>query len=227
MKQKNVRRKKRKLNLRKVFFCLLILFFICVSIKKVTTLPIKNIYIENNEIISDQQIIEIAKINNYPPAFKSLSIMVKKRLLKNDYILDAQVYKKGFNQVYISVEENYPMFINRINNKTILYDGKEVEQKFTVPTLINVVPDTKYKSFVEKIRIVDQCILQRISEIEYAPNDVESNRFLFYMNDGNYVYITLDKFSSINSYLDIIKKFENKKGILHLDYGNHFTIIDN
>ena len=47
------------------------------------------------------------------------------------------------------------------------------------------------------------------------------------MNDGNYVYITLDKFSNINSYVDIIKNFENKKGILYLDYGNHFTIIDN
>ena len=89
------------------------------------------------------------------------------------------------------------------------------------------MPDTKYNLLIDKMRLVDRDILFRISEIEYSPNEVEGNRFLLYMNDGNYVYITLDKFSNINSYVDIIKNFENKKGILHLDYGNHFTIIDN
>lgn len=69
-------------------------------------------------------------------------------------------------------------------------------------------------------------VLVRISEIEYNPNDIESNRFLLYMNDGNYVYLTLNKFTKINNYLDIIKNFENKKGILYLDYGNHFTIMN-
>ena len=43
------------------------------------------------------------------------------------------------------------------------------------------------------------------------------------MNDGNYVYVTMSKFSSINKYLDIVKTLDSKNGILYLDYGNYFV----
>ena len=44
------------------------------------------------------------------------------------------------------------------------------------------------------------------------------------MNDGNYVYLTLDKFNKIDKYLEIIKSFNNKKGILYLDSGEYFEV---
>ncbi|MDD2519253.1 MAG: FtsQ-type POTRA domain-containing protein [Bacilli bacterium] len=226
MEKRKVKRKKRRLNYRKILLSFAFLFLFIYLINIVIDIPIKNIYIYNNKILSDQQIIELAKIENYPATFKNLSLMIEKRLEKNDYIKEAKVSKKHFTEVHIEITDNYPIFINRTLNKTILLDGKTVDKKFPIPTLINIVPDTKYDLFLEKMKLIDRHILPRISEIEYDPNDVESNRFLFYMNDGNYVYLTLDKFSSINSYLEIIKNFENKKGILYLDYGNHFTIID-
>ena len=227
MKRKNVKIKKRKLNIKRTLFCLVFLFLFVQLIKSIINIPIKNIYVFNNQILTDQEIIEIAEIQNYPPTLKNLSFLIESRLNKNVYIKDAKVSKKHFTEVNIEVSENYPIFINRISNKTILLDGSAVDKIFPIPTLINIVPDTKYHLFVEKMGLLDREIISRISEIEYDPNDVESNRFLFYMNDGNYVYLTLDKFPSINSYVDIIKNFENKKGILYLDYGNHFTIIDN
>ena len=227
MAKRNVKRKKRRLNFRKVFFSFAFLFLFISLIKIIINMPIKNIYIYNNQLLTDQEIIELAKIENYPSTLKNLSILIKSRLEKNKYIGEVNVSKKGLTEIHIKVMENYPIFINRITNKTILLDGTEVDEKFSIPTLINIVPDTKYDIFLEKMKLLDREILYRISEIEYSPNDVESNRFLFYMNDGNYVYLVLDKFDSINSYVDIIKNFENKKGILYLDYGNHFKIIDN
>ena len=48
------------------------------------------------------------------------------------------------------------------------------------------------------------------------------------MNDGNYVYITLDNFLTLNKYLDIIKYFDTeKKGIIKLDSGKYFDAFDN
>ncbi|MFA5603309.1 MAG: FtsQ-type POTRA domain-containing protein [Bacilli bacterium] len=226
MEKRKVKRKKRRLNYRKILLSFVFLFLFIYLINILIDIPIKNIYVYNNKILSDQEIIEIAKIENYPATFKNLSLMIEGRLEKNNYIKDAKVSKRHFVEVHIEITDNYPVFINRTLNKTILLDGKMVDKKFAIPTLINIVPDTKYDLFLEKMTLIDRDILPRISEIEYDPNDVESNRFLFYMNDGNYVYLTLDKFSSINSYLEIIKNFENKKGILYLDYGNHFTIID-
>lgn len=227
MKEKKVTRKRRKLNIKRTLFCLVVLFLFGVLIKKIIDIPIKNIYIYNNQLLSDQEIIEIANLQNYPSTFKTLSVSIESKLEKNQYIKDAKVYKKKLTEVHIEISENYPLFINRLTGKTILLDGSTVDKIFVVPTLINIVPDTKYQILIEKMGLLEREIISRISEIEYDPNEVESNRFLFYMNDGNYVYLTLDKFPSLNSYVDIVKNLENKKGILYLDYGNHFTILDN
>ena len=45
------------------------------------------------------------------------------------------------------------------------------------------------------------------------------------MSDGNYVYITLEKIDAINSYVDIIKTFDGKKGVLYLDSGEYFEVF--
>ena len=73
---------------------------------------------------------------------------------------------------------------------------------------------------------VKKNILYRMSEIEYSPNEVDEERFFILMNDGNYVYLTLDKFLAINKYIDMVKSFDNKKGILYLDSGEYFDIFD-
>ena len=74
--------------------------------------------------------------------------------------------------------------------------------------------------------LLNKDILIRISEIKYDPNDIDNERFYLTMNDGNYVYLTLNKFDKINNYLEIVKTFNNKKGILYLDSGEYFEIFD-
>ena len=71
--------------------------------------------------------------------------------------------------------------------------------------------------------LVNVDIIQRISEIKYDPSNVDEERFLFSMNDGNYVYITLSKITNINNYLEISNTLGEKNGILYLDYGNYFV----
>ena len=44
------------------------------------------------------------------------------------------------------------------------------------------------------------------------------------MNDNNEVYITISRVDLLNKYIDIVKKLNNKKGILYLDSGNYFEI---
>ena len=64
----------------------------------------------------------------------------------------------------------------------------------------------------------------KISHIEYVPNDVDKERFIFYMVDDNYVYITLSKIEKINKYNLIVKELEGKKGIIYLDSGDYVEI---
>lgn len=221
------KKKKRKINKKRIYTFFILLILLVFFIYKLFNTNIKNIYVLGNEYFTDQEIIDMAKIKNYPKSINNLSFTLKKRLEDNIYILSAKVYKKGFiDKVYIEIEENYPLFYYKVEDKIVLYNGEKVTDKFTIPTVINQIPNTIYDEFITKLKKVDKKILSRISEIEYAPNEVDEERFFLIMNDGNYVYLTLNKFLSINKYIDMIRSFNNKKGILYLDSGEYFDVFD-
>ena len=227
MNKKKKKKKKIKLKKKRFLVFIVLLLFICFFLYKLFNNNIKNIYISGNEFLTDQEIIDIAKLQNYPNSINNFSTLIQKRLEKNQYILSAKVYKKGFiSKVYIEIKENYPLFYYQVEDKIVLYNGNKVSDKITVPTIINHIPNTIYEEFIKKIKKVDKNILNRISEIEYTPNDVDEERFFLLMNDGNYVYLTLNKFLSINKYIDMVKSFNNKKGILYLDSGEYFDTFD-
>lgn len=226
-KSKKKKNKKKKLNKKRFYTFIIIILLLVIFIYKLFNTNIENIYISNNELLTDQEVIDIAKLTNYPNSISNLSYNIENRLEDNQYILSAKVNKNILlNKVYIEVEENYPLFYYQTEDKTVLYNRDKVKDKFTVPTVINQIPNTIYDEFIEKIKKVDKNILDRMSEIEYSPNDVDEERFFILMNDGNYVYLTLNKFLSINKYISMIKSFNNKKGILYLDSGEYFDVFD-
>ena len=224
---KKGKKNKRKLN-KKIFFKFIIfVFLITLFIYGIVNVKIKNIYISGNDFLSDQQIIDIANIKNYPNSLNNNSMTIKKRLENNTYILSAKVYKTGFiNKVHIKVEENYPLFYYQPENKYVLYNGDKIDDKSTVVTVINKIPDTVYNKFLNLMQRINKDILNRMSEIEYKPNDVDDERFFILMNDGNYIYITLNRGLTLNKYFEMILSFDNKKGILYLDSGEYFDVFD-
>ena len=218
-------KKKRKIKYKTIFIFILIIYFILFFAYDTVNLKIKNIYIYNNQFYSDQEIIELAGIEDYPSTFDYNALKIKNKLKKSTYIKDVKVYKKWLTEVHIEVEENVPLFYYEYDKKTILSDGTKVDKVFDVPALINYVPDKKYQKLLKKFNEVPIDVRSRISEMKYDPNDVDKNRFLLTMSDGNYVYVTLNKFSNINEYVDMIKNFQNKRGILYLDSGEYFKVL--
>jgi len=220
-------KKKRRLKIKAILLFLILVILAVSIVVGLLSNPITNIYISGNSYLSDQEIIELAKLQNYPSTIQNLSIIIESRLEKNDLIIEANVKKKGITKVYIEVIENRPLFFSSNTNETLLFDGTLIKEQLSSPTLVNYVPDTIYNSFVSAMKEISEEVLQRTSEIIYDPNDVDTERFLFVMNDNNYVYLTLSKFESINNYISIVKKFGDKKGILYLDSGEYFKILDN
>lgn len=224
-KQKNGNKK--KLNKKRFFTFLAVLLLMIFAIYYIFNVRITNIYIKGNRILTDQEIIDIASIQDYPNSISNMSYKIEKRLESNIYIYSAKVSKKGaLKIVYIEVKENYPLFYYLPLNKTVLYSEDRVDSIYKAPTLINEVPNTIYSKFVSKLKKIDIDILNRISEIEYKPNDVDQERFLLIMNDGNYVYLNLSRFLNLNKYIDIMESFPNKKGILYLDSGEYFDVLE-
>lgn len=216
--------KKRKIKLKKMFLFLIFIGVLFLLLKFLFALKIKNITVSGNTIYSDWEIIEKASLSSYPSSLENLSLNIEKKLEEDPFIKKASVSKSFLTDVSIKVEENLPLFYYLPSGKTILKDGSEVSSDFPVPTVINYVPDKIYSSLISKMGSSDYSILKRISEIKYDPNDVDDERFFLSMNDGNDVYLTLEKFGKIDNYLSIIKEFDNKKGTLYLDSGEYFEI---
>lgn len=230
-KKKNIKKtKRRKLRLGRILIALIILVLFVYLIKLVCRFSIKNIFVEGNNYLTDQEIIDLAKIQDYPSIFKYSSNRIEKNVKKSVFIKKVKVTKKHLREVYIKVEENNILFYNSTNKKTVLNNGKEVDKELNGPILINYVPDKVYKKLIEQMRLVKIDIINRISEIKYDPSNVDEERFLLTMNDGNFVYITLEKLENINNYvkisLEIINKFGHKNGILNLDAGEYFEIFN-
>lgn len=215
--------KKVRLRYNRIIIFFLILFGLLYLILTCVKIPITNFYISGNEILSDQEIIDLSGLRDYPSVFTFTNIKIENRLKKNVFIKKATV-KKDFSKIYIKIEENYPLFYNSDTKKTIMYDGRTTKD-IMEPILVNHVVKDVYDLLIEKMKLLNSDIIKRVSEIKYEPNSVDTERFLFTMSDGNYVYITLEKIEAINSYVDIIKTFENKKGILYLDSGEYFEVF--
>lgn len=226
MRKKGIgKTRKRKIKYKRILLTLLVFTALFYCGYEAFSGPITNIFIEGNRYLSDQTIIELVNISNYPSSFKVSPSKIEEILEDNIYIKKAEVSKKGFKEIYIKVTENKPLLYSEMTKKTILFDGQNVSSKFEVPVLVNEIPNDMLERFLNNLSEVNDDVFGRISEIKYDPN-IDIERFLFTMIDGNYVYIDVNKLANINDYLNIIKNFPNKKGILYLDSGSHFQVIE-
>jgi len=211
---------------RLIIFLFFIIVFVFI-ILKLMFLKITNIYVSGNTYLTDQEIIELGKISNYPNALFTFSNFIESNIRKSDLVDSVDVKKKGFTKVYINVKENRPLFYDDIQKKTVLMDGKMLDKVYNVPVLVNIIDKDVYSKFLSLFSNINSDVFSSISEIEYTPNVVDKELFLLTMNDGNYIYVNLNRFDSINKYFDMMVNFNNHKGILYLDSGEYFKILDN
>lgn len=217
---------KRKFNFKKFLFFIIFLFLLYMGLSYLLSIKTKNIVILNNSYYSDDDIIYTANIEDYPKFILLNKSKIKDKLLKFDLIEDVTIKKKYGFILEIDVKEKKILYYVR---STYTYKASDnnnykLDNIIGVPTLINYIPEDIEKNFVKKLSNVDKSILDMISEIEYSKTSYDDKRFLLYMNDGNMVYITVSKAELLNKYVEIIKKVDNKKGILYLDSGNYFEI---
>ena len=221
-KKKNKKRKLRIFRVIKTFFVLCIALLV---IYLITLIPTRGYYVINNNYYNDDEILEILKLNNKSSFLLTNQSSINSKVKKNEILKKVKLHKKLYLEFELEVLENKIMFYDLKNNKSVLEDGTKVNIKNkNYIVLTNEIKDRNiYKKLAKKMLKIDDDILDIISEIKYDPNEVDNERFLFSMNDGNYVYITLSKIKKINSYEKIVESIKDQKGILYLDYGNYFV----
>lgn len=222
--------KKKKKNKKKIILKILIIIIILGSLTfYFKNMKIKNIYVIGNNTLKDQEIIELAGINNYPNLFQISSRKIEKKIKLNPLIDSVKVKKTFFGKITINIKEYNLLLKNEIDNTIYLDNGQKITNDINIiglPTLTNDVDKDILNNFLKKLNTINKDILSKISEITYSPNEYDKDLFLFLMNDGNYVYITTTRLDNINKYENVLLELEGKKGIIYLDSGNHFEILE-
>ena len=220
-------KEKRKSNIKKIIIVFTIILFGVLGYFWYQTLHITNIFVIGNNLLKESDILSETNLLDYPKIIQVSTKNIENKLIKNNLINKVNVYKSLLGKITIEIEENRVLYQKK-NGKYVLSNNKEIElseKVFGIPTMVNDCGDVCEK-LNKKMLLIDKDILKHISEIEYKKTDLDKERFMFYMIDGNYVYITLSKINLINSYNEIYPTLDNKKGILYLDSGNHFVIKD-
>ena len=223
------KKKKRKIKLKRVFLFILILIILFLLGYGLSLLKVKTYYVYNNKYLSDEQVLDILKLNKKSSFLLTNTLTEKAIISKNKRIKDVKIKRTLSLEVKVYVTEYKILYYDGENNYSVIENGDTINYKYdNSPVLVNKVENKEiYKKFLNKMNKVDIDILDIISEIKYVPNGIDKERFLFSMNDGNYVYVTISKLTKINEYKSVIDSVENKKGILYLDYGNYFVPKEN
>ena len=219
------KKKRKKLKIKSVIIILLLLGILAGIFYLLTLISVRTFFIKNNKYLSDDQVLNELKLDNNS-SFLLTSNIFKRNEVKNSSLIKSVDIKRNLNlEVTIDVVEYQMLYYDDSSKKVVLENGKMVDYKNDdLPVLINKIDDKKVlETFNKKMVKIDLSVLNMINEITYSPNGIDKERFLFSMNDGNYVYLTCTKLSKINDYKKIINSVENKNGILYLDYGNYFV----
>lgn len=229
-KKTNIKKKKLRMkNGAKLFLKgLLIVLVLFVVVFYLFSLDTKNIVIKGNHITKDVDIIEAAKIEDYPKLFRTSNKNMKKAIKNLPLITSVKIKKNIFGKIQIEVEETEILFFYKYNNKYITKNGDSMEGNDTIygyPSLINFTPDTIFEELVKGLTKIDQNIIKMINEIEYSPYKgadgaiIDDSRFILYMNDLNTVVIDTENIKKLNEYTKIYASLnmDQNKGTLYLD----------
>ena len=190
------------------------------------TMPVKNVYIKGNYILSDGEIMKISALDKNPSFLLTSSKSIRDKIIKNSYVKDVKISKKFGNVIEVNILEYSAVF--SFEDKIILSNGEIIPNTYNlsdVPILLNMIDNSSLlKRTAIKFGGVDANVLRQISEVEYQPVEVDGDRFLLYMNDGNLVYITLTKINKINKYNQIRDKLDGHMGIIYLDAGDYVEL---
>ena len=223
---KKRKRVKIKLKFKNIMIFLISILSITLFFYVILNKKINNIYINGNSFLKEYEILELMDYNDYKKYYEININKLEKRLKTSPFIKDVNI-KKNLFSLKIDILEYKVLWYQEQDSSVVLENGENVyleKRILGIPSLINQVNKEYLKKFISSIMVLDKEISAKISEISYEPTEVDKERFLLYMNDQNYVYITLSRFDYLNKYDELLKELNGKKGILYLDSGNYFEI---
>lgn len=220
--------KRKRLNIKRTLVVILVLYILGYFGYTLINHPIKHIEISGNNLVSDAEIIRIAKLKDYPSMMKYSSNTIEKNIKSINLINDVEVKKWFDNIIKIKVEENKMLFYYESTDKIALSNGNIIKNEYKniygIPVFINNLKSDLMSDFIKGFSKLETNIISEINEIEYYPKYSEDNkklisedRFKILMNDGNTIIANTKTVEVINKYNTIYASLGDKKGTINLD----------
>ena len=169
-KQREIEQKKRKKRRVLLILILIILIFLAIGAYLLNSdkFLIKEIIVEGNNQLTEEEVCELSKINIGDNIFKKLSIVAKVRLKENGYIEDAEIEKIYPDKIKITVQENtkdFQIFVGegkyiQINSQGYIIDIST--EKLDIPTITGM--EIQIEDF-EKLKRLDEDDLNKMEQI--------------------------------------------------------------
>ena len=145
--------KKKKLRLLPFLIFIIAITIIVFTCLLILDTKVKNIIITGNEVLSDDEIIDLAGLTNYPSFYKTLNITMKNNITKEPLIKSVNINRKFYHIIEIKVEEYKILYKREDNGKYVLENNKEItlskRTPYTIPRLINEIPTNKLDIFIK------------------------------------------------------------------------------
>ena len=132
--------KKKRIRILPCIILILVLCFLYIIISSLYNIPVKNIFVYGNTILNDQEIIDIAELDDYPKYYSFTKRKIVKKLEQNPYIEEVSVKRSFFHVIKIYVKEYKILLYDYSTNKYILSDGEKIDTNKVsnrgIPTLV-------------------------------------------------------------------------------------------
>lgn len=228
-RKKRVRRRKRRLS----FMMLLLLLVIVVYfLSPIARVKVVNIY--QNKIIDAQSILTESGIQEGKSfTMFAFNYFTEQKIRQNPFINGVDVEKKLDGTINITISERWIIYKTLKNNEWFAYfsDGSEVaipaEYVVNASVLIPVEQQQNfpYAELAKNLAYVPREIVDKISEIRHNPSNIDTLRFMFYMNDRNRVSILMDNIKTKMKYYDkLVEKSNGERFEYIMEYSKRGII---
>ena len=189
-----------------------------------------DVSVSSNRYIDDEDILEIADINdNY---FLNVPFLIESRLKKHPLIEDAKVSFLDNKIINVDIKERKlvgymlneeGMFeVLTADNKQYVLKDDEIYIISYIP-LIEIPNEDKKERFCKKMNELEPDIISQISEINLYPFSYDPDMFEFVMADGNYCFVSLYDIDKIVDYYSVSFNIDQDVGHACIYVGD-FTI---
>ncbi|CAM3576947.1 cell division protein FtsQ/DivIB [Erysipelothrix urinaevulpis] len=190
---------------------------------------LNKIHVKGNALLSDSEVVSLSKLKKNDRMILNWSGRVQRRLNKNEYIKDSHVkiiYKD--QTALLQIEEETPIAYEKTKKNLIYFengakielDDKNIKGIDALPLLVNIKDDALKNNIISQLKTVDEGSRIAISEIIHIEDKFEKESVKLVMNNGYYVFTSVETLPLLNNYATIISGAEPKnKCIYLLEYG--------